>query len=1108
MTASATARQPAERGEARAADVERSVRSVRPALLLQRRCACGSGAGGSGECDSCAKPSLLQRHASGGAAAHADGGWPAAVHDTLARPGRSLDSDTRAFMESRFGGHDFGAVRVHDDAAAAQSAREVDAHAYTVGPHIVFGAGQYQPGSDSGRHLLAHELAHTVQQQGLQRAGTTALADHGPEYRRLEGEADRAADAVMRGGPLPGLSAGGERLSRKPAAGKVTTTEDLGYRKKNADPKKRVNLTIESAPNLMGYVKTSGKTAEYSFDVLRLPSEKGVQAKAAYVPSKLKAEFEQGSTRPTPKGNIERDPTDTLRKSWLSLRKSTDADADWAGAGGGKAFPELKTGTSPCEVDHLQELQVGGTNDPANLQLLTKENNGASGNLLSQQLRLMAEAALEHAQGLPGKPDTVRLSFARVELAGAPKPDTCLNIGQAFDVATGSGKALTPAVDFDMQVGSQQATLKLPKDNSTTIDLESSPYAQNIAFAWSVKPLVFEQLSRPKGKPPNKLSFRLDTVAMKLSASKHGGSHSIPVSASGKADLKQLPKAGIPFDFSKLSPGVLTSLDTGANGLVATGTIKPSLPFLPQLGVAVDGPNFKVTTALDPKKMPAPIPGLRFTKAELALQLAPEFKPEGTLAFDIGPADKRVASGQIVITADDKGIKLDGDLYAHLPGVDQAKGEVHMSGGVWTGSVHIESGQMAGKIPFVKSGSVDVVVQSTSQGGRLGASGKVDLALPGDNQASVELRYRENSWQFIGRGRFHTKSPYLKPIDAELEYDGEVFTAKGSTGFTFSGLDGTVDATYVHRAGHEKITGKGKLGIKKGRANGDINVELLPSGNVTGKGILSYEIKKGMVATAGVTIDKDQKITFDGELSVPDITLFKRIPEKEETHTIFKASGSFPLPGASIGPLGLKIKLWGELGWYYYVGPGVLTGIKANVRFSPLEDNPDFSFKLSAKASIPAAAGVYGKFGADAVLDALIAEAGAGISVEARAGLEGKAELAADINYAKDRFAVDALASVEGGIVLSASLNAHVYAEAGVWRFKVRTEKFWELASRRFDTGLKLGVKLPLHYDSVDGFRMPALADIKRDPAQLNVDAPDLFGRMLDSSPPTKEKES
>lgn len=87
------------------------------------------------------------------------------VQHVLASPGRPLDASTREFFAARFG-HDFGEVRIHDDATAAASARGVRALAYTVGKDVVFGAGQYSPGTKSGRHLLAHELTHVIQQRG------------------------------------------------------------------------------------------------------------------------------------------------------------------------------------------------------------------------------------------------------------------------------------------------------------------------------------------------------------------------------------------------------------------------------------------------------------------------------------------------------------------------------------------------------------------------------------------------------------------------------------------------------------------------------------------------------------------------------------------------------------------------------------------------------------------------------------------------------------------------------------------------------------------------------------------------------------------------------
>jgi hypothetical protein len=82
--------------------------------------------------------------------------------------GQPLSENDLAFFEPRFG-HDFSQVRVHTDAKAAEAAQAVDARAFTVGKDVVFGAGQYAPGASGGRRLVAHELAHVVQQTGDKR---------------------------------------------------------------------------------------------------------------------------------------------------------------------------------------------------------------------------------------------------------------------------------------------------------------------------------------------------------------------------------------------------------------------------------------------------------------------------------------------------------------------------------------------------------------------------------------------------------------------------------------------------------------------------------------------------------------------------------------------------------------------------------------------------------------------------------------------------------------------------------------------------------------------------------------------------------------------------
>ena len=117
--------------------------------------------------------------------------------------GAPLDTDTRTDMESRLG-HDFSDVRVHTDSRAGESAKAVNAHAYTVGSNIVFQRDAYDPGSDTGKHMLAHELTHVVQQRSGPVEGTATgggIAVSSPSDR-FEREAVANADKVM-SGPAP-----------------------------------------------------------------------------------------------------------------------------------------------------------------------------------------------------------------------------------------------------------------------------------------------------------------------------------------------------------------------------------------------------------------------------------------------------------------------------------------------------------------------------------------------------------------------------------------------------------------------------------------------------------------------------------------------------------------------------------------------------------------------------------------------------------------------------------------------------------------------------------------------------------------------------------------
>jgi Domain of unknown function (DUF4157) len=202
------------------------------ARRLQRACACNAKAAGT--CASCGEkdPKKLQRRADG-AARHAANPGPLLATppagQSFEHGGQHLRPQWRQPLEQQYG-TSFAQVRVHDDATSHAAARQLSAHAFTVGQHVHFGAGQYAPHTTAGLHLLAHELTHTVQQRGTAPVAARAAVEVDAANTPLEQEADRQADTVVAGraAQVRAGSAGlgvQARLQRAPAAQLEGTAE-------------------------------------------------------------------------------------------------------------------------------------------------------------------------------------------------------------------------------------------------------------------------------------------------------------------------------------------------------------------------------------------------------------------------------------------------------------------------------------------------------------------------------------------------------------------------------------------------------------------------------------------------------------------------------------------------------------------------------------------------------------------------------------------------------------------------------------------------------------------------------------------------------------------
>lgn len=158
----------------------------------------------------------------------------------------------RTFMEPRFG-RDFSRVRVHTDAKAAESAREVHARAYTVGRDVVFGAGRYEPATTDGRRLIAHELTHVLQQSfgaaaPTSRTGLTIAGSKGP----LEALADSVEGRVAGGGFVN---------ADLPISGTVLQRDKEGEEKKEEETpelKKRLDAIAKNYQDMIDAARKKG----------------------------------------------------------------------------------------------------------------------------------------------------------------------------------------------------------------------------------------------------------------------------------------------------------------------------------------------------------------------------------------------------------------------------------------------------------------------------------------------------------------------------------------------------------------------------------------------------------------------------------------------------------------------------------------------------------------------------------------------------------------------------------------------------------------------------------------------------------------------------------
>lgn len=1114
--------------------------------VVQRTCACGGTPGADGECESCRKQRpRIQRHAS-----HSDApaAVPESVHRTLSSPGRPLDPGTRAFMESRFG-HDFSQVRIHTDSVAGDSARAINAHAYTAGNDIAFAPGRYRPDSHSGRHLLAHELAHTVQQGGLQRRASDLAVDTAPDSR-LEQEAESAAHAVMHGSGAPGIASRPSRAAISRAKGDIATKPINGKKPKTKTSAAGAHLVTPTA-EASQEVDTKGTTValeEFIVEPFFLPAEKGPGASAIYEGMANGGSLEStleltGSAKTKTALWQERPDTAELRDIWLKKAGWTGADAKtvndlWQRAGGDAEFPKINAVTA--QMDHIVELQIGGNNTESNIQPLDPKPNQSSGGAIKGQLQTLAQAIANDPALSSGNAQQIKLRFGKVKKLGAPAslPATCPPPKGAARTAlaveacalklkvtpTAGGGIALAREDYPIAAGGRPATnIRVPSTFATNAS-EKVPLkddSENHPSATLIPGLLLQTLYH-RGKStakPDLIDAQIDDrdkTRLPITLDEKAKPFALDVAADGTVTLpKSLKKTAIGFTYKYLSPGVITSVEMNANGGIDfTGKITPTAKFIPTLDVEYrDGVLRLVTQVPEEKLKKAKLFGASVTKASLDLVLAPTFDVTGTIEFIFGNAANPAALGKLTLGKDDQGIIGTAKLQLKIPKVDATEITFEYKGGAnreeWSGELAIQTSQI--KVPYVTASSLVARVSSKNGITDITFDGKVSLELPKKRgTAELALKRWGNNWFFAGGARLDL--PKVQNFSLWVVYDIARETLTGSipgedgqmpakpVAFTITeDFKGTLDRLkVVVKGGTVAVSGAGSFTFKKGKAAGKVNVDLADDGSFSGQGSLTYALSENMTVDGTVAFKEKgtPKLSITGSLTFAKLELMKAVAD---SRVLFEKDFSVPIPYASVGGVGLNAFFGVKLEAGYTLGPIVVEPLVFTAGFNPMDDEPQLNLGATGELKVPCSASLSASLSGGVKLDAYIAEVGGKVTITGTIKLKGGLFVPFKGSYSNQEFGVEMTPEARLNLLLGVALSATAWAKAGVGWLSTSTSKTWLLGQREVDTKLGFGIKAPISYNSKTGAKIPSLNQIEFVPPAFTKDnlariADELFG--------------
>jgi Domain of unknown function (DUF4157) len=1024
----------------------------------------------------------------------------AAEHAVQSRGvGEPIQADTRNALESHMG-VDLGGVRVHQDRTAHETSNQLQARAFTHGNDIWLACGE----SQSNLPLMAHEAAHVVQQAGgvhrmmVQRADKKGKGEDKPA-----GKVDVAAKTVEI-----------DELLIPEIKGKFPPTAPHVFKK----PEKRENQR---------QVWRNALSAEVT--------EEALEKKLGPLPGVVKGD--KGGVEAKPEAKNKTYFLQLLKgeghAAYLIGTAAELKDEFVIPRWGPSGIPR------PLDVDHKTELQLGGhPTKMDNLWLLDASANRSSGAKIAHQIsKSIASAVAPEVEEKGGKakgakpkgadakdekPKTWKVTPTLEDLIDQKYTVTAKTISPTLGVAgekdvfweaediKGIDKALKPlkpltvkeAISRDLVGDKNQLVIyPLPTGGKPRKikwnPMESSQDFTDPGFLKGFRPHKLNYNIGGGGGSvegtlfPNqkKKKFVLEPQPLKtLTLVDLGG---LPYTTTiAKSDLGQAMKFAT---LKGLSPVEFSEVGILEDGIGAKGKLRPSLPIFKdlELDIAITGEDVTLskTFTKDDFKLPGPV---KVTAASLTLSVGTsELAVSGDVFFEV----ERLGKGQIagkVGTAG--GIELSGDFDFDSKLFDPARIHVGYADGKFSGFGEI--GIKEGKVRGIKSASI----KAGFEGEKITATGTIKPSIPGIEQGDLSMSYSPAEGLVIAGALTLKKDiPGIEggSVSAQVTKkpgsDDYIVKASGEATPKIPGVssklmvsydDGAFDA--VVTAGYEKGLLKGSITV--GATNRPVGEDNKPAGpppeksdkvTIYGSGSVALRIAPWLQATAAIKLLPNGEIEVTGEIGLPaSLPIF---PEKKLDKNIFKVGIDIPIVGVAVlgQRIGIFANITGGLDLSAGIGPAELNQLKLSVTFNPAHEE-DTKITGDANLHIPAHAGLRLFVRGSVGLGIPIVSVSAGLTIGGSLGLEGALDAGVHVEWTPTKgLDLTAQASIYVEPKLKFDITGDVLVEADLWIKTIELySKKWELASFEYGSGLKFGLKFPIHYQEGHPFDI-SLSDVE-----------------------------